>query len=207
VFTPINIVNEMLNMVEEAAVSNGEPLAYDTRFFEPACGPRGFIIEVLRRKLLLVEKLPEVSAALALGDIMPYEYKSLAALASIYGGDIDFLNINDCRSNFKEHLFENYTVVAGQKEAPKRYVSAINYILSRNIFCADLLDNTQLKNVDIIEFIESGDYRFERRFYKFTDLYADKKNVQLTLFEDNYSGDKPRRILNAIHYKDLPNER
>jgi hypothetical protein len=208
VFTPLHIVNDMLDLVEEAATGSGTPLTYDSRFFEPACGPKGFIIEVLRRKLLLVEKLPVVSTGLDSGDIMPYEYKSLAGLASIYGGDIDPLNINDCRFNFKELLLENYYDVSGKKEAPKRYSSARDYILSKNIFRADLLNDSQLENIDIVEYIETGNYRFERRFYKFTDLYTTKKTTQLRLFEgEEYSGENPRSILRAVHYRDLHHEK
>jgi hypothetical protein len=207
VFTPTHIVNDMLNMVEEAAQANGNPLQYDARYFEPACGPKGFILEVLRRKLQQVEALTEVSASLTQGDVMPYEYKSLAGLASIYGGDIDSLNINDCRFNFKELLLENYYDVSGKREAPKRYSSAIDYILSNNIFLANLLDDTQLDNIDIVEFIETGNFRFERRFYKFTDLYAKQKTIQPGLFTDEeYSGDRPRRIIKSVHYRDLYNE-
>ncbi|MDR3200656.1 MAG: hypothetical protein LBT68_04290 [Spirochaetales bacterium] len=204
VFTPLHIVNEMLRMVEEAAVNDGKPLAYDARFFEPACGPRGFIIEVLRRKLRLVESLPETKVGLATEDLKPYEYKSLAALGSIYGGDIDPLNISDCRFNLKELLLENYYDVSGGLEAPRRYVSALDYILGKNIFLADLLDDAQLEDIDIIEFVEAENFRFERRFYKFTDLYTGRKDPQLSLFKDEeYSGDKPRRIIKAAAYKDL----
>ena len=44
VFTPMNIVNAMLGLVE------AETEKVDSRFLEPACGSGNFLVEVLRKK-------------------------------------------------------------------------------------------------------------------------------------------------------------
>jgi hypothetical protein len=208
VFTPPKIVNDMIDMVENAAKESGRPLVYNSTWLEPACGPKGFILEVLRRKLRMVEALDEVKKGIKNGDFEPYEFKSISALASIYGNEIDTLNINECRFNFKELLLENYYDISGGKEAPNRYVAAIDYILARNIFQANFLDDTELANIDIIEFIEKDGCHFERRYHKFTDLYKKEKKAEQSLFpEEEYSVDNPRRILEPVYYGDLRDDK
>ena len=49
VFTNIREVNAMLDLVKD------ETQRIDSRFLEPACGTGNFLIEVLRRKLEVVE--------------------------------------------------------------------------------------------------------------------------------------------------------
>lgn len=50
VFTPPGLVNDMLNLVAN------ECERIESRFLEPACGTGNFLAEVLRRKLLIVDK-------------------------------------------------------------------------------------------------------------------------------------------------------
>ena len=50
VFTPAWMVEAMLDLVK------GETKRIDSRFLEPACGNGNFLAEVLRRKLLTVDK-------------------------------------------------------------------------------------------------------------------------------------------------------
>ena len=50
VFTPEKEVNAMLDLVEN------EIERIDSRFLEPACGDGNFLIQILRRKIYVVEK-------------------------------------------------------------------------------------------------------------------------------------------------------
>ena len=49
VFTPEWLVNDMLDLVKQ------ETERIDSRFLEPACGTGNFLVEILRRKLNIVE--------------------------------------------------------------------------------------------------------------------------------------------------------
>ena len=50
VFTPAWMVEAMLDLVK------GETERIDARFLEPACGSGNFIVQILRRKLVAVER-------------------------------------------------------------------------------------------------------------------------------------------------------
>ncbi|WP_288346328.1 hypothetical protein [uncultured Haemophilus sp.] len=50
VFTREQEVNAMLDLVED------ETLRIESRFLEPACGDGNFLIQILKRKLEIVEK-------------------------------------------------------------------------------------------------------------------------------------------------------
>ncbi|GIW02365.1 N-6 DNA methylase [Roseiflexus sp.] len=50
VLTPQHIVNAMLDLVKQ------ETERIDSRFLEPACGTGNFLIEILERKLRVVEQ-------------------------------------------------------------------------------------------------------------------------------------------------------
>ena len=49
VFTPAWMVEAMLNLVKD------ETERIDSRFLEPACGSGNFLVQILRRKLAVVE--------------------------------------------------------------------------------------------------------------------------------------------------------
>ncbi|GHU20588.1 hypothetical protein FACS1894163_13620 [Spirochaetia bacterium] len=85
-------------------------------------------------------------------------------------------------------------------DSPQSYIEASEYILKNNIFRADFLNNIEMGKVDIIEYLEAGNFEIERRFYKFTDLYPKEKKDRDLFDEYNYSGDRPRRIMAPCHY-------
>ena len=93
VFTNIREVNAMLDLVKD------ETHRIDSRFLEPACGTGNFLIEVLRRKLEVVESRYKKSK-------IEFERYSILALSSIYGIDILEDNLKECKTRLYE-LFLN----------------------------------------------------------------------------------------------------
>ena len=85
VFTNIREVNAMLDLVKD------ETHRIDSRFLEPACGTGNFLIEVLRRKLEVVESRYKKSK-------IEFERYSILALSSIYGIDILEDNLKECKT-------------------------------------------------------------------------------------------------------------
>src|SRR5262245_26188957 len=77
-------VNAMLDLVK------WEPDRIDSRFLEPACGTGNFLIEVLERKLRVVEARYAKSQ-------LDYERQAVLAVSSIYGIDILEDNVRQCR--------------------------------------------------------------------------------------------------------------
>ncbi|MCT6919977.1 MAG: SAM-dependent DNA methyltransferase, partial [Bifidobacteriales bacterium] len=75
VFTSPREVDAMLDLVKE------ETERIDSRFLEPACGNGNFLIEVLRRKLVSINKKYGSSK-------LDYERYAFVAVASLYGIDL-----------------------------------------------------------------------------------------------------------------------
>ena len=75
VFTPEHIVNDMLDLVKQ------ETERIDSRFLEPACGTGNFLVEILRRKLAVVEQRYGKNQ-------IEYERYAVIAISSIYGVDL-----------------------------------------------------------------------------------------------------------------------
>ena len=125
VFTPPGLVNDMLDLVAY------ECERIESRFWEPACGDGNFLAEVLRRKLLTVDKRNG-------GNREKWERDAILAVCSLYGIDLLADNIEECR----ERLLEG---VRGAHEAyfkmplPEVAARAAAYILSNNIVQGDAL--------------------------------------------------------------------
>jgi len=84
VFTSNREVNAMLDLVKQ------ETERIESRFLEPACGTGNFLVEVLKRKLAVVENRYSKNQ-------LEYERYAILALSSIYGVDILQDNVQTCR--------------------------------------------------------------------------------------------------------------
>src|SRR3954470_15059533 len=91
VFTPVWLVEAMLDLVKD------ESERIDSRFLEPACGSGNFLVQVLRRKLVVVE------LKFGKSDFEKGHY-ALLSLMSIYGIELLPDNIAECRANLLEVL-------------------------------------------------------------------------------------------------------
>lgn len=80
VFTPINIVNQMIDMIEKES-DGSDPYSIGKTWLEPACGNGVFVGEIIRRKLLRCESVLE----------------ALEALKDVYAIDIQEDNVQQAR--------------------------------------------------------------------------------------------------------------
>ena len=125
VFTSEREVNAMLNLIKQ------ETNRIESRFLEPACGTGNFIVEVLRRKLDVVESLYNKSK-------LKYERYAVLAISSIYGIDILEDSVIYCRERLFNYFNEQYTKLYGKK-CSEACRNSIKFILERNILCGDSL--------------------------------------------------------------------
>ena len=93
VFTNPREVNAMLDLVRD------ESFRLDSRFLEPACGDGNFLIEILRRKLSLLQDIKSQTE---------WEFKSLIAVGSCYGIDILPDNAELCRTRLEEYVLSQH---------------------------------------------------------------------------------------------------
>ena len=174
VFTAKREVNAMLDLVKH------ETERLDSRFLEPACGTGNFLEEILLRKLDAATR-----ASIPDGKKTPipakFERNSIVVLTSIYGVDLMFDNVAECRARLYEIWHKAY------KKACRRSVSelvcdAAKVILSRNIIQGNSLsmkkvDDRQNDLEDPIVFSEwgfIGEYRVKRTDYRLDKMLAGK---------------------------------
>jgi hypothetical protein len=125
VFTAQREVNAMLDLVKQ------ETERIDSRFLEPACGTGNFLVEILKRKLAVVEQRYAKSQ-------LEYERYAILAITSIYGVDILQDNVQTCRDRllgiFTHYYQKNY------KELKSDFLRSAEFILSKNILWGDALN-------------------------------------------------------------------
>lgn len=131
VFTDDREVNAMLDMVKQ------ETERIDSRFLEPACGDGNFLVEVLRRKLDVVNKRYRKSQH-------EWEKYAFVAIGSIYGVELLRDNVEACRNRLCDIIEERYRRVAGKSTNPA-FLGAARFVLGRNILNGNALS---LKVVD-----------------------------------------------------------
>lgn len=125
VFTAEREVNAMLDLVKP------ETERIDSRFLEPACGSGNFLIEVLRRKLAIVEERYGKGQ-------LEFERYAIVAIGSIYGVDLLEDNAAECRERLFDHFDDVYSQLFGEACRAECRASA-RYVLDRNIICGDAL--------------------------------------------------------------------
>src|SRR5438093_11659903 len=119
VVTPAWMVEAMLDLVKD------ETQRIDSRFLEPACGSGNFIIQILRRKLVAVER--------KFGKLdFERRHYALLALMCIYGIELLADNIAECRANLLEILADYLNL----DEADDLYRAA-SFVLSQNLVHGD----------------------------------------------------------------------
>lgn len=119
VFTREQEVNAMLDLVKN------ETLRIEARFLEPACGDGNFLIEILKRKLQLVEKRYAKSQR-------EYEFYLVIAIGAIYGIELQHDNVLACRERLCKFAEQSYRS-RFPKTANDAVISVLRFILSLNI--------------------------------------------------------------------------
>lgn len=174
VFTSHREVNAMLNLV------NQETERIDSRFLEPACGTGNFLVEILRRKLMIVEDRYRKNQ-------YEYEIYSVISVASIYGLDILKDNLEECRNRLFRLFDEQYT--KNYKDNCKEECrKSVHFILGKNILWGNALTlKTPDENAQPIVFSEWSAVNgsmIKRRDYTMANLLESQPIDGPNLFSD-----------------------
>lgn len=160
-------VNAMLNLVKQ------ETERIESRFLEPACGTGNFLVEILRRKLAVVDARYKRSRH-------DWERNAVVAVSSIYGIDIQEDNVQDCRDRLFVLFLEFYERRFLQR-VRHECRETVRYLLMRNIIWGDALDlKTVGPNPGPIIFSEWSPVNsslFKRRDYAFHELFPTAATV------------------------------
>ena len=173
VFTSEREVNAMLDLVKD------ETERIDSRFLEPACGNGNFLVEVLRRKLVVVTNRYATSQP-------QWELYAAQAVSSLYGVDILEDNVIECRERLLLVLNLQYTELFGER-FDAAYQKTIQFLLQRNILWGDALNlRTPDKQARPIIFSEWGftNNKVKRRDYTMDKLLKNQPMDGPNLFSD-----------------------
>jgi hypothetical protein len=172
VFTPPGLVNDMLDLVAP------ECERIDSRFLEPACGDGNFLAEVLRRKLLTVDKRNALNRD-------KWERDAILAVCSLYGIDLLADNIAACRERLLKVVRDAH---AARFKAPLSddAARASAYILSKNIVQGDALTLQTSGDRPIVfpEWSPVNGSMLKRRDFAFDHLLEHAHISNLPLFSD-----------------------
>ncbi|MBD0850519.1 SAM-dependent DNA methyltransferase [Maribacter arenosus] len=193
VFTSEREVNAMLDLVKQ------ETERIDSRFLEPACGNGNFLVEVLRRKLSIVEAKYKKSQ-------LEFERYAVVAISSIYGVDILDDNARECRERLFKIFNEQYTRLYKAK-CKEDCRTSVRFLLNRNILWGDALDFTNPETKKPIVFSEWSAINgsmLKRRDYVFKFLV--EQTHQFSMFNDEGNAgaiDEPIKDYPLMHFLKL----
>ena len=174
VFTAHREVNAMLDLVKH------ETERIDSRFLEPACGTGNFLVEILKRKIAVVESRYSKNQ-------IEYERYAILALSSIYGVDILQDNVQTCRDRLLG-IFTHYYLHNYKKEFKPECLKAAEFILSKNILWGDALSlktpDEEAKPIVFSEWSAVNGSMIKRRDYTMHNLLQSKPIEGLNLFSD-----------------------
>ncbi len=174
VYTAKREVNAMLDLVKQ------ETERIESRFLEPACGTGNFLIEILERKLRVVEARYSKSQ-------LEYERNAILAVSSIYGIDILEDNVQQCRHRLYGVFEWNYSRLF-KGRAKNKCRAAVRFILEWNIIHGDALtlktvgDNP--RPIIFPEWSPVNDNMLKRRDFTFHGLLEHEHIKGLPLFSD-----------------------
>ena len=154
VFTPRWLVDQMLDLVK------CETERIDARFLEPACGSGNFLVPILQRRLAAVEAKYRRSE-------FERQHYALLALMCLYGIELLFDNVVECRAN----LLETFADYLSLDESDEFYRAAY-YVLSQNLVHGDALTMRAADGqpISFAEWGYVGRGKFQRRDFRLDTL-------------------------------------
>jgi len=173
VFTPPELVNDMLNLVAH------ECERIESRFLEPACGDGNFVSEVLRRKLLTVDSRNKSNR-------VKWERDAVLAVCSIYGIDLLPDNVEICRKRLLQIVQDKYQE-RFKESLSTEAENAFSFILSRNIVQGDALNMRTSEDRPIVfsEWSPVNKSMLKRHDFAYDQLLNEAHISNLPLFNDS----------------------
>ena len=167
VFTQPRDVNAILDLIVDQN--------YASRYLEPGCGSGNFLVEILSRKLELVDKVAKPSHQAGLESVAEWEFLALSALASIYGIDIEDINVSEARERLTAILLESRLRWEKITPTSEEFKASAAWILNHNIVLGDMLEGQS--KIKLVEYAEITPRRFKRRVFRYDDLLYPEEEV------------------------------
>jgi hypothetical protein len=174
---------------------------FASRYLEPGCGSGNFLVAILVRKFELLTELPEVKNGLKNANLHEFHLKLVLALGSLYGIDIDELNIEESRERVLDLALELYKKASRGVDMPISVKNAIEYVVHKNIILGDMLSAPEV--IEIYEYAELPGHKVKIRVFKYSDLLYPEDEV----FDDTprLFGHVPQpvREMPLVHFEEI----
>ena len=167
VFTQPHHVNAILDMTGDQN--------YASRYLEPGCGSGNFLVEILRRKIELVDRVAKPSYQAGPDSVSEWEFLALSSLGSIYGIDIEEINVNESRERLSEIILRSRERWAKIVPVSQGFNESVAWILSHNIVIGDMLEGQH--QIKLVEYAEISPRQFKRRVFRYDDLLYPEEEV------------------------------
>jgi len=194
VYTREREVNAMLDLVVQ------ETRRIDSRFLEPACGTGNFLIEVLRRKIAIVESRYRRSQS-------DFERYAFLAASSLYGIDILQDNIETCRNRLLYLLDKHYSGLY-QKKTKHAFRDVIRFVLEKNIVQGDALTlqtiEEEPKPIIFSEWSFVRSNQVKRRDFSFHELLSEETTDMSLFASHSDESDEGQPVFIPKPLKDYP---
>lgn len=172
VFTNEREVKAMLDLVKDQCER------IEATFLEPACGSGNFLIEILRRKLEVLQNKYSKSQ-------MEYDANLIKAVCSIYGVELLPDNAEECRERLFTEIKNSYPNKFKNDNTFHQLMKSAKHILHKNIICGNALDYKTNDGEPLVftewKFINDTDVK-QRCFDYEVVLH---KSKQISLFGDD----------------------
>jgi hypothetical protein len=191
VFTSQREVVNMLKLV------NDECNRIESRFLEPACGSGNFLVEILKLKLVKVDKYFGRRQH-------EYEKNAILAISSIYGIDILEDNIEDCKENLF-NIFRNTYIKKFKANFKQSCIDSALCIINRNIIWGDALTyktcGPSLEPIVFTEWSFINNSMVQQNQYIFSDLLKEK-NTQINANPESLIP-IPNKTFKLMHFLEI----
>ena len=145
----------------------------EAKVLEPTCGNGNFLVRILERKLLACSSSSNrrgVDRDVIQKDI---EYQIVKSVCSIYGIDICHENVSESRTRLLASILDFYSLTLNTCRAKPSFWKTIEFVLSRNIICADAL--LDVSAIHIHEFSFPAMYKVGHRIFVYKDLMESER--------------------------------
>lgn len=167
VFTQPRDVNAILDLIADQN--------YASRYLEPGCGNGNFLVEILSRKLELVDSVAKPSHQAGPESVEEWEFLALSALASIYGIDIEEINVSEARGRLSQIFFMSRHRWEKIHPTSAEFRESVAWVLAHNIVLGDMLEGQS--KIKLVEYAELSPRRFKRRVFRYDDLLYPEEEV------------------------------
>ncbi len=178
VYTPENIVNDMLDLVKE------ESERLESTFLEPACGDGNFLVKILERKLKTASEKP----------LEDFDRNVFIAVSSIYAIDILKDNIAEAKDRMIDIIKTSYRDTAGA-EISAEMLKVVKYVLDTNVILGDSLTGLRVDTKEDIIIAE----------WKMTDNNVNRTDYAFNSLNSPLLQDMPNCEYEPIHFKQVCN--